>query len=168
MPTQKFVALVSGMLREVKVADMSEGAASAGDLVKLGTDGRIDPSALPDSLNDMWSQAYTTTLAMSAADNAVSGLTIMPRKLTINRIDINCRTSSNALEAPVEPVSIMLYKTTNGVRSLVYMKGVIAADTTDDGIAIPVEENDIIDVAMGTANGLLGSVFFSVRAANRV
>ena len=167
MPTQKFVALVSGMLREMDVVQTSEGTNNAGDLVKLTPDGELDPSVLPKSVRDLWSQAYTTTLSMSSADNAVSGLTIIPRNLIINRIDINCRTVSNELDTPTSAVSIMMYKTTNGTRSLVYLKGITSADTKDEGLSIPLDADDIVDVAMGTANGLAGSISFSIRAANR-
>lgn len=47
MAVEKFVAIVSGMLRELKATTQSNGTVDAGNFVKLSFDGKVDKSVLP-------------------------------------------------------------------------------------------------------------------------
>lgn len=66
MAASKFLALVSGRIREVFATVSSAGAADDGKIVALGTDGRLDSSVLPVGVG-------VETKTITASENLSAG-----------------------------------------------------------------------------------------------
>lgn len=65
--TQKFLTNSNGDLAEKAGTSISGGVANAGDLVSLGTDGKLDSSVLPNAVGTP-SQAILASEALAAGD----------------------------------------------------------------------------------------------------
>lgn len=66
MAASKFLALVSGRIREIAATVISNGATDDGKIVALGTDGRIDNSVLPVGVG-------VETKSITASENLNAG-----------------------------------------------------------------------------------------------
>ena len=109
----KFLALVSGRIREIAATVSSSGVSDDGKVVALGTDGRLDLSLMPVGLG-----ADTKTIAASEALNAGDLVNIW------NSGGFKVR-KADATAAGKEANGFVLANVSNGANALVYLEGTI-------------------------------------------
>lgn len=117
MAASKFLALVSGRLREVIATVTSSGATDDGKIVALDATGRLDTSVLPVGLGAE-TKSITASEALSAGDlvNVWSSSGIKVRK-------------ADATASGKEANGFVLSSVSNGALATVYLDGTVTGLT---------------------------------------
>lgn len=114
MAASKFLALVSGRIREIVATVASSGVADDGKIVALGTDGRLDASVLPVGIG-------AETKLIQASENIQAGN-------LVNIWDSGGQFRVRKADASVagkEAQGFVLSSVTSGQNAQVYLEGTI-------------------------------------------
>lgn len=114
MAASKFLALVSGRIREIVATVASSGVADDGKIVALGTDGRLDASVLPVGIG-------AETKLIQASENLSAGN-------LVNIWDSGGQFRVRKADASVagkEANGFVLASVTSGQNAQVYLEGTI-------------------------------------------
>lgn len=114
MAASKFLALVSGRIREVIATVASGGAIDDGKIVALGTDGRIDNSVLPVGVG-------IETKTIQASENLGAGNLV---NIWSSGGDFRVR-KADATSAGKEAQGFVLSSVTSGQSAQVYLEGTV-------------------------------------------
>lgn len=114
MAASKFLALVSGRIREVYATASSTGVADDGKIVALGTDGRLDSSVMPVGIG-----AEVKNVTASEALNAGDLVNIWNSagQFRVRKAD--------ATSAGKEATGFVISSVSNGGTAAVYLEGTI-------------------------------------------
>jgi hypothetical protein len=114
MPASKFLALVSGRVREVFATVASSGALDDGKIVALGTDGRLDSSVLPVGVG-------IETKSIQASENLSAGNLV---NIWSSAGQFRVR-KADATAAGKEANGFVLASVTSGQSAQVYLEGTV-------------------------------------------
>jgi hypothetical protein len=114
MPASKFLALVSGRVREVFATVASSGALDDGKIVALGTDGRLDSSVLPVGVG-------VETKSIQASENLSAGNLV---NIWNSAGQFRVR-KADATAAGKEANGFVLASVTSGQNAQVYLEGTV-------------------------------------------
>lgn len=114
MAVSKFLALVSGRIREITATVTSTGVSDDGKIVALGTDGRLDGSVMPVGIG-----AEVKTIVASEALNAGDLVNIWN-----NAGQFRVR-KADATAAGKEANGFVISSVSNGGNAAVYLEGTV-------------------------------------------
>lgn len=114
MAASKFLALVSGRLREVIATAVSAGSADDGKIVALGTDGRLDGSVMPVGIGAE-TKSIQSSETLSAGD--LVNIWLGSGVFKVRKAD--------ATAAGKEAHGFVLAGVTSGANATVYLEGTI-------------------------------------------
>jgi len=118
MAASKFLALISGRVREIVATVISAGAGDDGKIVALGTDGRIDTSVLPVGIG-----AETKTIQASEALSAGNLVNIWDSAGQFRVRKADAATSGK------EAHGFVLTSVSSGANATVYFEGTVTSLT---------------------------------------
>jgi len=114
MPASKFLALVSGRVREVFATVASSGALDDGKIVALGTDGRLDNSVMPVGIG-------VETKSIQASESLSAGDLV---NIWSSGGDFRVR-KADATAAGKEANGFVLSSVNSGTQANVYLEGTV-------------------------------------------
>lgn len=162
MATQKFLALVNNLRREIVALVTSTGASDAGKIVATGADGRLDQSLMPVGIGAD-TKNITASEALSAGDYV---------NLYDNAGTANCRKAS-AADATKPAHGFVLDNVASGAQASVYFEGAnnaLTGLTAGTTYALsPTTPGAVVDLAsVPVTNGSILQVLGVATAANEI